>query len=450
MSNASVMNTLSRYVFHPLLDLKEGSGRLRILRELERTQWMPLPVLLEKQKQRLAEIVRHAGTTCPYYERLFREQQFDCTDFDIAAFRKLPVLTKADIRASTDDLVSREYDRESLGFHKTGGSTGVSLTTYFDKNWLEERTADSMRANQWARWYHGSKLAAIWGNPPTPSSLKGRLRSALLDRMIYLDTMNLNDETMGRFVATWRREQPQVLFGHSHSIFILASYVRDHGITDLRPDGIVSTSMMLLAHERAVIEAAFGCKVTDRYGSEEVGLIACECEKHEGYHLNVEYLLVEFLRPDGTAAPPGEEGTVVVTDLLNRGMPLIRYRVEDVGVPSERACSCGRSLPLMERVTGRVADYLKRRDGSMVAGVSLVERTLTAIPGLEQMQIVQSAMDELIVNVVRAPDFAPTAERALFQEFNSVFGDSVTVRVQYVERIPQERSGKYRFSICKV
>ena len=136
----------------------------------------------------------------------------------------------------------------------------------------------------------------------------------------------------------------------------------------------------------------FGCKVNDRYGSEEVALIACECEQHQGMHLNIEHLFIEFLRPDGTDAQAGEEGAIVITDLLNRGMPFIRYRIEDVGVPSDRTCSCGRGLPLMERVTGRVADYLKRRDGSLVAGVSLVERTLTAIPGIEQLQVVQPAV----------------------------------------------------------
>jgi phenylacetate-CoA ligase len=119
-------------------------------------------------------------------------------------------------------------------------------------------------------------------------------------------------------------------------------------------------------------------------------------------------------------------------------------------VPSIRACSCGRGMPLMERLTGRVADYLKRRDGSMVAGVSLVERTLTAIPGLEQLQIVQSAIDQIVLNVVRAPDFTPETERALLAEFGAVFGAGVNVSVQYVERIPQERSGKYRFSICRI
>jgi phenylacetate-CoA ligase len=121
-----------------------------------------------------------------------------------------------------------------------------------------------------------------------------------------------------------------------------------------------------------------------------------------------------------------------------------------MGEPTDRRCSCGRGLPLMERVTGRTADYLKRRDGSMVAGVSLVERTLTAIPGLEQMQVVQRSIDEIVLNVVRAPDFTPATEKALLAEFRSVFGPGIEIRPHYVEHIPQEHSGKYRFSICRI
>jgi len=104
----------------------------------------------------------------------------------------------------------------------------------------------------------------------------------------------------------------------------------------------------------------------------------------------------------------------------------------------------------MERVIGRVADYLKRRDGSMVAGVSVVERTLTAIPGLEQMQVVQPSIDEIVLNVVRARDFSSATEQALLSEFRAVFGAGINVRAEYVERIPQERSGKYRFAICRI
>src|SRR5215469_7466146 len=408
-----LMSALSRHLFYPLWDLKDGRSRLRILRELNRTQWLPEATLRQRQHERLGKILRYAAANSPYYQRVFRERGFDPHNFRLAEFQALPLLTKAIIRSSTEDILSREFARGALGQHKTGGSTGVALTTYFDQAWRDPRAADALRTNQWAGCLYGMKTASLWGNPPLPATFKQRLRAQLLDRFIYLDTIDLNDRSIGEFISRWRRGKPEVLYGHAHSLYILARYLLAHDIRDLRPRGIISTSMMLLQHERAVIEEAFSSRVFDRYGSEEVGLIAAECERHTGLHLNIEHLYIEFLLADGTAAAPGEEGAIVITDLLNRGMPFIRYRIEDMGVPAAAPCACGRGLPLMERVTGRVADYLKRRDGSMVAGVSLVERTLTAIDGIEQLQVVQPAIDQIILNVVRAPDFSAATEQAL-------------------------------------
>jgi phenylacetate-CoA ligase len=445
-----LMSALSRHLFYPLWDFKDGSRRLKVLRELERSQWLEPEVLRARQERRLRAIVQYAGEHCPYYQRLFREHGLSAERFDLRAFAALPLLTKTEIRSSVAQILSREFTPQQLGQHKTGGSTGVALTTYFDRNWLETRTADAMRSDQWAGCYHGMKVAALWGNPPVAETFKERLRRRLIDRFVYLDTVDLNEASIAAFILAWRREHPEILFGHSHSLYMLARVLLEQRIADLRPRGIVSTSMMLLQHERRAIEEAFACKVTDRYGCEEVGLIACECEQHWGLHLDIEHLYIEFLRPDGTAASFGEEGFIVVTDLLNRGMPFIRYRIEDIGVPSERVCACGRGLPLMERVSGRVADFLKRRDGSLVAGVSLVERTLTAIPGIEQLQIVQPAIDRLVINVARAADFTAATETALLREFRAVFGAQIAVEFVYVERIAQESSGKYRFSICRV
>jgi len=445
-----LMSALSRHVFHPLWDLKDGRHRLRDLRELERSQWLAPEVLLARQRERLGLILRYAAVNSPYYQRLFRDRQFDPSHFHVANFQALPLLTKTVIRQRTDDILSQEFQRGALLEHRTGGSTGVALTVYFDPEWINPRSADALRSDQWAGCFHGMKVASLWGNPPLPRTLKERIRALLIDRFIFLDTLDFNDRSVAEFVRRWRREKPEILFGHSHSLYMLARYVVDHGIEDLRPHGIISTSMMLLTSERAVIETAFGCKVFDRYGSEETGLIASECEQHQGLHLNVEHLYIEFLREDHNPAAPGEEGAIVITDLFNRGMPLIRYEIGDVGVLSHRLCPCGRGLPLMERVTGRVADYLKRRDGSLVAGVSLVERTLTAIQGLEQMQVVQPAANEIVLNVVRAPEYSPASEQALLAEFRSVFGPGIEIHANYVERIPQERSGKYRFSICRI
>ena len=303
-----LMSALSRHVFHPLWDLKDGSQRLGVLRTLQRTQWLPLGELLQLQRARLEQIVRYAAANSPYYQQLFRERGFDPAKFDLAAFSSLPLLTKSIIRASTDTLLSQAFRRDELGHHKTGGSTGVALTTYFDRDWLEIRTADALRSDQWAGAFHGMKVAALWGNPPVARTLKERLRRACIDRFVYLDTIDLNERSIEAFIAAWRRERPEVLFGHSHSLYMLAHYLLEKRISDLRPQGIVSTSMMLLAHERREIEQAFNCKVTDRYGSEEVGLIACECERHAGMHLNIEHLYIEFLRSDGSPATGGGGG----------------------------------------------------------------------------------------------------------------------------------------------
>jgi phenylacetate-CoA ligase len=121
-----------------------------------------------------------------------------------------------------------------------------------------------------------------------------------------------------------------------------------------------------------------------------------------------------------------------------------------MGVPSDRACACGRGQPLVERITGRQADFLKRPDGSLVAGVSLVERTLTAISGIEQMQLVQNELNRLSIRLVKGIYFDKYQEELLRRELQSVFGEAVAIEIQYVKNLDQTQAGKYRFAICNV
>ncbi|TMH38750.1 MAG: phenylacetate--CoA ligase family protein [Betaproteobacteria bacterium] len=414
------------------------------------SQWWDTEKFRAWQSEQLREVVRYAFAHVPYYAARYGSVGFDGVLQSWEDFRRLPLLRKEDIRASRDGLVSREFSRENLIEARTGGSTGTALTLYFDKRCQELRNAAVMRSDQWAGWDMDMRVAAIWGNPPVADTLKKKVRNLLLDRIIYLDTMDINQRSVHDFVMKWRRTKPKMIFGHSHSIYILAKYLEELGVRDLRPEGIISTSMMLLAPERIFIEQAFGCAVTDRYGCEEVGLIASECERHNGLHLNLDHVVVEFVREDGSPAKPGEDANIVVTDLINRGMPLIRYCLGDRGVPSDRTCACGRGHPLMERVTGRQADFLKRPDGSLVAGVSLVERTLTAIPGIEQMQLVQNKLHRITVKLVKGGEFGDKSESALKRELRSVFGEAVVIEIQAVPALDQTGAGKYRFSICNV
>lgn len=443
--------SLSKYIFYPLWDLKDRSRRLEEWKNLERQQWWPRQELEALQWQRVQEMVRYAARHSPYYRGLFREHGIKPDRIrSLDDFRAIPVTTKQSIRNNLDRFISDEFAKDDLVTAKTGGSTGVSLHLYFDEACQERRNAAQLLADRWSGWDLGVKKAAVWGNPPVPKTTKQKLRHHLLDRTVYLDTMDLNDSSMGAFVKLWRRQKPEAIFGHAHSIYIFARYVDREGIRDLRPRGIVATSMMLLEHERALIESAFGCRVTNRYGCEEVGLIACECEQHNGMHLNLPHVLVECLDSDGRPAAPGQPGKLVLTDLNNQGMPLIRYRVEDVGVLSDRQCNCGRGLPILERLEGRVADFLKLPSGGQVAGISLVERTLTKVPGIEQMQLVQDTLDTLTINRVKGQDYDDQTDAALIAALREVFDESVTLSINDVAAIPQEASGKYRFSICRV
>lgn len=437
-------------VVEPAWDLYEKSPRLRTLRSLQRSQWQTRGELDELQRRRLVAIVRHAAARSTFYERRFREAGIDPAGVNaVGDLAALPLLTKAEIRAFTDEIIADGYRRDTMVPAKTGGSTGVALQIYCEWPSVERRNAAALRSDMWSGWRLGQPIAAVWGNPPVAQTWRNRLRNACKDRFIYLDTMRIDERAIAQFTRDWQALGPGMLYGHAHSVFVLASALegRDHG---LRPRGIVTSSMMLLEPERRLIERVFGVPVTNRYGCEEVGLIACQCEKHGPFHLNQESCLVEFLRDDGTPCAPGEDGRIVVTDLLNRGMPLIRYEVGDHGVPAEGTCACGRGLALMATITGRVADFLRATDGSRVAGISLIENTLTKLPGIAQMQIVQNELDAVRINLVPAQGFGEDVERELAATLRGALGAAMKVEVVQVARIPQEPSGKYRFSICRV
>jgi len=441
---------LTGQILYPLWDLKDRSHRLRQWRALERSQWLPASELEQRQWEAARRIVDYAARECAFTRGRLEAAGVTAANLTPDTWNSIPILTKQEIRANTDGLLSNAFRREDLLQAKTGGSTGTALRVYFDSRCQEFRNAAAIRSDRWAGWRPGMRRVAVWGNPPLPKTLKARLRNALHDRMEFLDTMEINDISLRRFLASARKPAPFAIQGHAHSIYIAARWLERHGEQGIRPRSVITTSMMLLRSERETIERVFGCRVSDRYGCEEVGLIASECEEHRGMHLNADHLLVECLRENGEPAAPGEEGFLVITDLVNRGMPLIRYRIEDVGALSDRVCPCGRGLPLLERLTGRTADFLVRSDGSLVAGVSLVERTLTALKGIEQMQIVQDALDRFRVRLVPAEGYGAETEDALVGEFRTVFGDRADVALEVVDRISQDPSGKYRFSISRV
>ena len=426
--------SLSKHVFFPLWDVWDSSEKLKELKRMQSSQWQSREEIEQQQWEKFKRILNYAATQSPYYKALLNEAGVSPESIHSREdLVKIPITKKNHVRENINNFISDEYQIEKLESAKTGGSTGFSLKLYFDKQCQERRNAAAMRSDQWAGWDLGSVRGDLWGNPPVAKTMKQKLRNDLLDRAIYLDTMQLNSETMSEFNNRCQNQNVSVIFGHAHSIYIYAKFIRESGIKPSPLEGIIATSMMLLEKERRIIEEAFNCPVTNRYGCEEVGLIACQCEQHQGMHINAEHVLVEFLREDGSQADDGEIAKIVITDLNNFGMPLLRYQIEDMGKKSNTLCACGRGLPLINELSGRVADFLQTAQGDSISGISLIERTLTKIPGIEQMQIVQNSLEKIVINRVKAKEHSIESDQALIEELHKVFSE-VSIAINDVKK----------------
>ncbi len=439
--------TINRVILQPLDAWRTGSQHLRYLKELEQTQYDPTEVIRHRQWIRVRQLIQHAYDTVPYYRRIMDSRGLHPSDIrSLSDLSLLPILTKQNIRDHETELLSSAFSKDRLTLKRTSGSTGVPLSIRVNRQAIEWKTACTLRSDMWSGYRRGGRVAKVWGNPEyLHHGWKGKLRNWLLDRAIYLDTLHVDDARMQAFTNQLRAAPPSLLFGHAHSLYLYACYLRRTKQECIRPDGIISTAMLLHRHERQVIEEVFGRPVTDRYGCEETSLIASACEVHHGLHLNADSVYAE-LRPglDGTS------GQLLLTDLTNMAMPLIRYQVGDVVLGSERTCSCGRGLPMIESIQGREADYVLTPSRRLISGISLTENFALKITGAAQVQIVQEKIDFLRVRLVRDERFNAQSHRQIRELVQATFGDEMAYEVEFVDRIPQERSGKYRFCISPI
>jgi phenylacetate-CoA ligase len=430
---------------------RDGRNARAWRKTLKSSQYLSADELHTRQFQKLKRLLIHAFKYNAFYRKRLTACGYQHAEDmqDMSDLRHLPILTKDEIRDELCRAFSSGYSEENTKRKRTGGSTGTPLHNYWDFAAASYKLALAERHNTWAHLHPGNRLACIWGDTDRSLSCKARLRESLTRRGIYLDTLRFDEQHIERFIQQVRRYRPPALMGHAHSVFQFAEYCRDQGIEDITFRGIVSTAMVLRDSEREVIEEVFGTRVFNRYGCEEVSIIASECESHEGLHICAEGIHVEYddLGDNGDRAQPR---SLIISDLVNRAMPIIRYEVGDYGVPLSGACACGRGLPRIKELAGRTADFLYRPDGSRVFGVSILDTFVIHIPGVKQMQIVQHQLDHIDVNIVRDAGFSETTTRLIEQNIREIFGEEMKHTAHFVEKIAQSGRGKFRFSICHV
>jgi len=453
---------LSDYFKNPLVEsaysfssLRHGNKSLRFLRELDRSQYFPVDQLHQIQLTKLRKLLKIAHDSSPFWRERFKQAGLDHSDISrISSLESIPKLTKNDIIQNRDKILCGGISKAALILNKSGGTTGSPLSYYLDKHKVDVREAATLRHNLWAGYKIGDKLVTLWGAPGDlnhKKTLKSSIKDLFYGKILLLDSTSLTEESIQNFISNWDKFKPDVLLAYSGALRYIVSYLKDRNQL-LSPVGsIIVSAEVLESSARAEIESYFGIKVFERYGCREVSVIASECEYHNGLHINAENLFLE-LETIEQIDDSKRLAKILITDLENHVFPLIRYQLGDVVVVNDKneSCACGRGLPKIDSVSGRVSEFIKLKDGKMISGTGLTVSLFSKADGIRKTQIVQKKHDEIILRIVKDDKFNDESVSILEREFKRIAGNNISLKFEFPDDIKREKSGKYRLVISEL
>lgn len=450
------MNGLYETAFRRVLfpAYETGLRRRRTLAYLDtyrREQWLAPEQIAALQWERLQRLLDHCYREVPYYRRRWRELGIAPGDIrNLDDYARLPVLTKADIREHFDELKADSW-RDRLLYKATGGSTGEPMRFGFTRESNDRRTAVMWRGYEWAGSRMGRRTLFLWGgavgDPTRAHQLKDRLYNAVFARRV-LNSFSMTEANMAEYADAIDRYRPDIIVAYVGPLVQLAEWLLACGRKVWQPHAIIGGAEAMHGFQRDAIQQAFGAPAFNTYGCREFMLIAAECEQRHGLHVNSDHLVVELRLPDG-AASGCTTGDVIVTDLFNYGMPFVRYANGDMATASTQRCACGRGLPLLARVEGRILDAIRTPGGHVLPG-EFFPHMLKDVPGVQRFQLVQRRLDHLDLSIVRGAGFDDASLEYIHREVDKVLGDSVQLHCHFVDEIPLTSSGKRRVTVSEL
>lgn len=416
--------------------------KLRFLQQLERSQWLSLEALRALQLHHLKVMMRHAFETVPYYRALLKTTRVSPENIrSLSDLQRIPLTRKGDLQAlSFADKGSSQYSEDKVLVFRSGGTEGQPSDVHCDVAFGDLRSAGTIRTLRANGCRMGDRIAVLGYR-----GVKNKFYHSLgLYRRFAVPIELGLCEQIDRLLKI----RPKVLDGYPSRIQQIARAIKKRGAGPIRPRLIVTNSETLTDSARCYIRDVFGVDPTDVYESWEFGQIAWQCPKRNGLHVNADQLIVELIK-DGRLAGPGELGELVVTGLRGRAAPLIRYATGDLAIAAERRCSCGRELPLLERIIGRINERLILSDNTEVMATTGLDVLLNETPGVKQFRAVQHVPGELEVWLIPDQGFGSAEERQLQERVCHHFRlDRVIIkRATYFEPTP---AGKARLFVSTI
>jgi len=404
--------------------------------------------LQEFEESHLKALLLHAYTNVPYYHRVFGEiGLIHGKAVDMSKFDRIPVLTKDILRRFTKELVSQDYQTRGWLYAISGGSTGEPVRVMQDAAFL--RSTASVKLYYYLHMLGIeepiAKRVILWGSERDFFTDSVGIRARLQNRLthvLFLNSFRMSERDLELYIRKINAYQPELIRGYANSLFELCDYAARKKRRLHTPKAVISAAELLTPGMRQVIESAFKTHVFDFYGSREVNGLAGEC-RTGSMHQFAFFNHLEVLDPLDQPVGANEEGRVVVTNLTNYAMPLIRYDMGDTVVSTDDACPCGNPLPTLRNVTGRVGDHFVTKNGTIV-DANYFDFPFESRDSIRKYQLIQEDYERVRIKVELRSDLKASDRDDIENRIRFVMG-KCEILWDIVDDIPESPSGKHSY-----
>ncbi len=408
-------------------------------------QWLDRSEIEKLQFKMLKNILNHSYKNIPLYHQKFKSVGLYPDDIkSLEDIKKIPITTKQEIKDNyPQNTISRGVDISKCWKPHTSGSTGKPLTMVYCSKDEDYQKAIALRPNLSC----GQKIRDKWA--VITASYQAKPKKWFQRLRIFAPEYISLFEDVNKQVSFLNKYNPDVLDGYATSIYLLAKELNNQDNININPRVIFVTAEMLMEKMRKTIESTFDQKIFDQFGCVELGRTAWECPEHDGYHIDMDSVLMEFLN-DGEEVSAGEQGEIFYTGLYNYTLPLIRYSIGDIAIPSDENCNCGRGLRLIERIEGRKDSFIQTPTGKIFSPIiwTIILRPFTQI---NEFKVSQEKIDHIKIQIVKTDDFIDETLLLVKERINEYLGnENIYFEFELVDEISRNGNLKLKSVESKI
>lgn len=432
----------NKYLVYYPVQLLRRETPWRFLDRFKKIEKFSRRELINYQLVRVNELIRYVSTQVKFFSN-FKAKSLQGIK-SLEEIQDFPILNKSDIAKAVDKLNSQEpfviYSSRS-----TSGTTGEPFCFFKDRLATSAMEAAMYSVYGWHGIEIGDRQARIWGSK---ISLKDKLVQQAKDRALNrrrLSAFHMSEGECLEYYYVLQRFRPKYIYAYPSGLYRFIEVLRSAGIDarGLNISSAICTGEILFDEHRRIIEDGLGSRVVNEYGTTENGIVAFECGRRN-MHVLSQTVLLEIVRPDGSVAKLDEEGEVLITELFSRSIPFIRYKTGDKAVLSSESCKCGMQTPIIKKLSGRIDDFIIKRDGQFVHDAILA---YTIKSHARKFKAVQKDLNTLVIYIIPIGEFTPKTELKLSAELKKELGADMAIEFVQVSRIEVEASGKHRYFV---